>query len=100
MAVTNLDRLTVVHKRPLSFSSNVISPESFHLGTTNQQRKGSLPDNPPRVDHAWNPPQNAKQDVDQDIGATAALEEDTQSVFGQVVSSYFTHIRAYDTGVG
>ena len=35
-------------------------------------------DDVPRVQNSWNPTQNTQEDVDEDVGAAAALEEDWQ----------------------
>lgn len=38
----------------------------------------TIPDDPPSVDQTWNPAQDGQTDVDEEIGATPALEEDSQ----------------------
>lgn len=38
----------------------------------------TVPDDPPSMNQTWNPAQDGQADVDEEIGATAALEEDRQ----------------------
>lgn len=53
--------------------------ESRQLSTSSMLREGTtIPDDPPSMNQAGNPAQDGQADVDEQIGAAPALEEDRQ----------------------